>query len=268
MDAQEPNHLVIALFDSHTHIDDARFDRDRRAVLERAARAGVADIVLAGVTAHRWPAIRRTCDMQVPGVRLHASYGLHPMFVDAHRQQDLVELETWLRDASPVAIGECGLDFQVEADPDTQRRYFLHQVGLARETGLPLIIHARRAVEEVILTLRREGPVRGVVHSYGGSLEQARQLWELGLHIGLGGPVTHDRARKLHRLVADMPLDQLLLETDAPDQAGAAHRGQRNEPAYLTEVLDVVARLRELPPDTVAAATRANAMGLFGLAPA
>jgi TatD DNase family protein len=258
---------VTALIDSHTHLDDARFDDDREAVLERAARAGITDIVLAGVTARRWPDIRRTCAMQVAGVRLHASYGLHPMFVNEHREQDLETLETWLRDASPVAIGECGLDFQVEADPDTQRRYFLHQIGLARETGLPLIIHARRAVEEVILTLRREGPVRGVVHSYGGSLEQARQLWELGLHIGLGGPVTHDRARKLHRLVAAMPLEQLLLETDAPDQSGASHRGQRNEPAFLTEVLDVVARLRELPADAVATATRANALALFGLAP-
>jgi len=254
-----------ALFDSHTHLDDARFDGDRQVVLERAARAGVTDIVLAGVTARRWPAIRDTCALRVPGLRLHAGYGLHPMFVDEHRASDLQDLEHWLHEQSPLAIGECGLDFQVKADPGTQRHYFRHQLGLARETGLPVIIHARKAVEEIILTLRREGPVRGVVHSYGGSIEQARQLWELGLHLGLGGPLTHERAHKLHRLVAAMPLAQLLLETDAPDQPGAAHRGQRNEPAYVVEVLDAVARRREETREAIAEATRRNALGLFGL---
>lgn len=259
---------ATALFDSHTHLDDARFDADRRAVLERAVAAGVRDIVLAGVTARRWPAIRSTCALHVPGLRLHASYGLHPMFVDEHRQTDLAELETWLQRDRPVAIGECGLDFQVTADPELQRRYFRHQLGLARETGLPVILHARKAVEEVILTLRREGPVRGVVHSYGGSIEQARQLWDLGLHLGLGGPLTHDRAHKLHRLVAAMPLQQLLLETDAPDQPGAAHRGERNEPAYVAEVLDTVARLRDTSRESIAEATRTNALRLFGIDPA
>jgi TatD DNase family protein len=257
-----------ALFDSHTHLDDARFDADHRAVLERAVAVGVTDIVLAGVTARRWPDIRRTCALRMPGLRMHASYGLHPMFVDEHRVQDLHDLETWLHEASPVAVGECGLDFQVTADPDLQRRYFRHQLGLARETGLPVILHARKAVEEVILTLRREGTVRGVVHSYGGSIEQARQLWDLGLHLGLGGPLTHDRAHKLHRLVAVMPLQQLLLETDAPDQPGAAHRGERNEPAFVTEVLDTVARLRNASRETIAKATRNNALSLFGLDPA
>lgn len=256
------------LFDSHTHLDAPEFDADRGEVLERAVRAGVGDVLLAGVSARRWPALKAACDLEVPGLRLHASYGLHPMYVHEHREDDLAALEDWLQREHPVALGECGLDFQVDADPDTQRRFFRHQVGLARETGLPLILHARKAVEEVILNLRREGPVRGVLHSYGGSVEQARQLWDLGVHLGLGGPLTHERSHKLQRLVAAMPLDQLLLETDAPDQPGAAHRGQRNEPAYLVEVLDSVARLRDEPRQAIAAATRRNALRLFGLDPA
>lgn len=253
------------LFDSHTHLDDPGFDADREAVLQRAAQAGVGDLLLAAVSASRWPALKATCELRVPGVRLHASYGLHPMYVHEHRDADLSALEHWLQREHPVALGECGLDFQVDADPDAQRRFFRHQVGLARENGLPLVLHARKAVEEVILTLRREGPVRGVVHSYGGSIEQARQLWDLGVHLGLGGPLTHTRAHKLHRLAAAMPLQQLLLETDAPDQPGAAHRGQRNEPAFLVEVLDAVARLREEPREVIAEATRRNALQLFGL---
>lgn len=253
------------LFDSHTHLDDARFDADRDAVLQRAAQAGVDNLLVAGVSARRWPALKATCALQVAGVRLHAAYGLHPMFVREHREPDLATLATWLERERPVALGECGLDFQVDADPDIQRRYFRHQVGLARETGLPLVLHARRAVEEVILTLRREGPVRGVVHSYGGSLEQARQLWDLGILVGLGGPLTHERSHKLHGLARDLPLDQLLLETDAPDQPGAGHRGERNEPAFLVEVLDAAARWRDVPRATMAQATRRNARVLFGL---
>ncbi|KGI78421.1 DNAase [Oleiagrimonas soli] len=258
----------MTLFDSHTHLDDAAFDGDRSAMLQRAAAAGVVDMLVAATAARHWPRLRDLCAACEHGVRLHAAYGLHPMFMAEHRDEDLASLERWLRDASPAAVGECGLDFQVGIEPERQRRFFGHQIGLARELDLPLVIHARKAVEEVILTLRREGPVRGVVHSYGGSIEQARQLWDLGIHLGLGGPVTHDRARKLHRLAATMPLQQLLLETDAPDQPGAAHRQQRNEPAYLVEVLDSIAALREMPREAIAQATRDNALRLFGTAPA
>ncbi|WP_240601788.1 TatD family hydrolase [Oleiagrimonas sp. MCCC 1A03011] len=261
------NGIAITLFDSHTHLDDAAFDADRDAVLRRAAEAGVTEALVAAVTAGRWPTLQAVCARPGNAIRLHPAYGLHPMFMDAHDDADLDALENWLRDRGDdaVAVGECGLDFQVGIEHERQRRFFRHQIGLARELDRPLILHARKAVEEVILTLRHEGPVRGVVHSYGGSVEQARQLWDLGIHIGLGGPVTHERAHKLHRLAASMPLEQLLLETDAPDQPGAAHRHERNEPAYLTEVLDVVARLRDTARATIAAATHTNARRLFGL---
>ncbi len=196
---------------------------------------------------------------------MHASYGLHPCFLDQHDDADLHELEVWLARETPVAIGECGLDFHDGSDPRRQQRYFLHQIGLARETGLPLIVHARKAVEAVLLTLRREGPVRGVVHSYGGSPEQARQFWDMGIRLGLGGPLTYPRSRRLRHLVGEIPLQQLLLESDAPDQTGAAHRGHRNEPAWLPEVAETVAGIRDLPVETVASTTRANALHLFAI---
>ena len=128
-------------------------------------------------------------------------------------------------------------------------------------------MHARRAVDAVIASIRRlgDGRLRGVVHSFSGSPEQARQLWSLGFMIGLGGPLTYERAQRLRRLVAQMPLEFLLLETDAPDQPDAGIRGQRNEPARLRQVLDVVAMLRGQAPEEIAAATTANAQRLFAL---
>jgi TatD DNase family protein len=128
-----------------------------------------------------------------------------------------------------------------------------------------VIVHARRAVDAVIASLRKVGGLRGVVHSFSGSAEQATQLHKLGFLLGIGGPVTFERANRLRGLVASIPLEQLLLETDSPDQPGVTHRGERNEPAYLPEVLEVVAGLRGMEPEAVAAATTANAKRLFRL---
>jgi TatD DNase family protein len=200
------------------------------------------------------------------GNGLHPAWGLHPMYLAEHRPEHLHALRDWLSRERPAAVGECGLDFFVDGlDADTQRMYFVHQLELAREFDLPLILHARRAVEEVIATLRRIGGLRGVVHSFSGSEEQARQLWKLGFMIGLGGPITYERATRLRGIVATMPLEFLLLETDAPDQPLATHRGERNEPAYLSEVLATVATLRGENAQAIADATTRNACRLFGL---
>ena len=135
-----------------------------------------------------------------------------------------------------------------------------------REFDLPVIVHARRAVDAVIAAIRQVGGLRGVVHSFPGSPEQAAQLHRLGFLLGLGGPLTYDRAQRLQRLVTHMPLEQLLLETDAPDQPDAGIRGERNEPSRLPVILEMVARLRGQPAEQIAAQTTANARALFGLA--
>ena len=250
------------LYDSHCHLDAAEFDGDRPAVLARARDAGVARQLVPAVDRASWDAIRVLCAAE-PGLR--PAYGLHPMFLDRHQPDHLEELRDWLESERPAAVGECGLDFFVDGlDPDKQRLYFRRQLELARDFDLPVVLHARRAVEEVIATLREVGGLRGVVHSWSGSEEQARQLFELGFCLGIGGPVTYDRAKRLRRTVASMPLDCLLLETDAPDQPDADWRGQRNEPARLRQVLEVVARLRGQPAAAIAEATSANALRLFG----
>ena len=253
----------MRLIDSHCHIDAAEFDIDRPAVLARALAAGVAQQIAPAVDAASWPRLKAICADQAG---LHPAYGLHPMYLDQHQPKHLDALRCWIERETPVAVGECGLDFFVDGlDAEQQYFYFDAQLKLAREFDLPVIVHARRAVDAVIAAIRRVGGLRGVIHSFPGSPQQAEQLHQLGFLLGIGGPVTFERANRLRKLVAHMPLEQLLLETDAPDQPGAAHRGQRNEPAHLLDVLEVVAQLRGIPQDTLAAATTANAARLFNI---
>lgn len=252
------------LVDSHCHLDAGEFDPDRKEVIARAREAGVRHQVIPAIDAEGWPKLRDICRA---GEGLHPAYGLHPMFLDSHRDEHLAQLREWLQQERPVAVGECGLDYFVEGlDEQRQQFFFEGQLKLAREFDLPVIVHARRAVDAVIAAIRQVGELRGVVHSFSGSQEQASQLWRAGFLIGLGGPVTYERAKRLRRLVATMPLEHLLLETDAPDQPDSSIRGQRNEPARLTQVLRTIAQLRGESEERIAEVTSANAKRLFGLA--
>lgn len=253
----------MQLIDSHCHLDAPEFDADRAAVIARAREAGVIAQVIPAVGAASWPALKQACTL---AQGLHAAYGLHPMYLAEHQPGHLDELRRWIEREQPVAVGECGLDFFIDGlDVEGQRFYFDAQLRLARDFDLPVIVHARRAVDAVIASIRRLGVKHGVVHSFSGSPEQAVQLFKLGFMIGLGGPVTYARAQRLHRLAAAVPVEQLLLETDAPDQPDSGIRGQRNEPARLPVICDTVARLRGMPAEALAAQTRHNAERLFRL---
>jgi len=253
----------MRLVDSHCHLDATEFDGDRSAVVQRARAAGVQRQVIPAVDAAGWPKLGDIC---AADSGLFPAYGLHPIAVPVHRQEHLALLRERIECERPVAIGECGLDFFIEElDPGAQQSYFEGQLQLAREFDLPLIVHARRAVEAVIVAIRRIGGLRGVVHSFSGSQEQARQLWDAGFLIGLGGPVTYERANRLRKLAATMPLEQLLLESDAPDQPDSNHRGQRNEPASVAFVARTIAALRGEDVELVATVTTINAERLFGL---
>ena len=251
------------LVDSHCHLDAAEFAHDRAEVVARARAAGVRAQVLPATHADEWPALR---DAAAIDDGLHAAYGMHPTFLEHHREEHLAQLRDWIGREQPVAVGECGLDFFVEGlDVDAQLHFFEAQLRIARDAGLPVIVHARRAVDQVTAAIRRVGDLRGVVHSFSGSRQQAEKLWELGFLLGLGGPVTHERANRLRTLAATMPLEFLLLETDAPDQPDSGIRGERNEPARLAVVCEAIAALRGVPVADVAAATTANACRLFAL---
>ncbi|WP_426689707.1 TatD family hydrolase [Rhodanobacter ginsengiterrae] len=254
---------MFKLADSHVHLNDLAFDGDRDQVMQRALAAGVDTMIVPSVDAASWPVIGALCERHPA---LHPAWGLHPVFLPHHVPANVQALSSLLSEHRPVAVGEIGLDFHLDSlDPELQRHYFVSQLGLAREHALPVIVHARNALEEVILVLRRLGGLGGVVHSFSGSEQQARQLWAIGFHLGIGGPVTYERAHRLRRIVAEMPIEFLLLESDAPDQPDSRHRGQRNEPARVAEVLRCVAMLRGESEQHVATATRANARRLFGL---
>lgn len=255
----------MRLFDSHCHFDVEEFADDRLATLNRAREAGVAAQLVPAIDFKSWPRIAALCREHAD---LHPAYGLHPMYIERHRPEHIEALGDWLARHPSAAVGECGLDFFVSDLPaEPQRACFEAHLDAAKQLGRPLVIHARRSVEEVIQRLRAKGGLTGVVHSYSGSLEQARQLFDLGFMIGLGGPVTYDRAHKLRRIVKEIPLEFLLLETDAPDQPDASHRSQRNEPSYLPHVAQVIAELRDISVETLAERTWENATRLFGLQP-
>jgi TatD DNase family protein len=252
------------IIDSHCHLDDARFVDDFDEVLERATAAGVQQFVVPAVARERWPRLQRLAQ-QYDCIR--PAYGLHPWFCDRpHVDEDVSALAEWIANADAVAIGECGIDLMPNRPPlEMQLPPFQAQLRLAAARGLPVIIHAVRSADLVAREIRDVPDLRGVIHGFNGSLQQAERLVSLGMHIGIGSLITYERNQRLHEVARYLPLESLLLETDAPDQPGATHRGERNEPAYLPETAVCLARLRKQEPETIIEACNHNAKELFKL---
>jgi TatD DNase family protein len=253
----------MILFDSHCHLDVDAFDADRPAVLARARRAGVEHILVPGIAVSGWDRLRSLCREEAG---LYPALGLHPVFLDQHSDEDLQRLEQALADEPPQAVGEIGLDFYIkELDRPRQQQLFEAQLVMAREAGLPVVLHIRKAHDQVLATLRRIRVPGGFAHAFNGSLPQAQQFIDLGFRLGFGGTLTYPGSRKIHKLAVSLPLESLVLETDAPDMVVASHRGERNSPEYLPEVLTALAELRPEPIDELARATTANAAAVLGL---
>ena len=252
-----------ALIDSHVHTDDHRFDPDRSELLQTARSANIIAQVVPAVSFRLWPRVKLLCDAHDD---LFACYGLHPCFCNEHSPEHIEALASWLARERPVAVGECGLDYQINgAHKPLQQHLFSAQLGLAREFNLPIVIHARKAVEDVIRLIRASGHHCGVVHSFNGSAQQARRLIDLGYKLSFGGAATFERARRLRALIAELPLEALLLETDAPDQPDSLHTGERNQPGWLIDVWQNLSQLRAESPNDIARATTQNAIELFRL---
>lgn len=253
----------MQLIDTHCHLDVAEFSEDLSAVIQRADTAGVSEMIVPAIDQAHWQHLSEITDAHP---ELHPAFGLHPMFMSAHRKEHLDQLERWLHEHRAVAVGECGLDFYIpEHDKTAQIEYFEAQLNIARNQQLPVIIHCRKAMDQVIHSLRKIRPLSGVLHSFSGSLQQAEQCMDLGFLFGIGGPITYERAMKFRALVAQLPEDSLLLETDAPDQPIHGFQGQRNEPARIIHVLRAIAEVRKETPETVATYTTENARRLFRL---
>jgi TatD DNase family protein len=255
-------HTVI-LIDSHCHLDVEEFDPDRDQVLASARKAGVVGIVVPGVDARRW---RHLLDYCAGKPDLHPALGLHPVYIDDHQDEHLQLLEKLLTEVQPIAVGEIGLDYFVDhLDRHRQQYFFEAQLVLARAGGLPAIVHVRKAHDQVIQTLRRHPVTGGIIHAFNGSLQQAKQYIDLGFKLGFGGMLTYARSHKLRALAKELPLEAIVLETDAPDMTVAQYHGHRNSPEYLPYCLAALAEIREIDPALVAVQTTDNTCQVLGL---
>jgi TatD DNase family protein len=246
------------LIDTHCHLDAAEFDADREAVTVRAVAGGVATIVVPAVERANFGAVASVC-REFPACR--PAYGIHPMYVDRARAEDLDALRGTLAREPAVAIGEIGLDGFVEPrDEKSQSWWYASQLGVAREFDLPVLLHVRRAVDAILRELRRIRVPGGIAHAFNGSRQQADEFIRLGFKLGFGGAMTHPRATKLRELAATLPLDSIVLETDAPDIPPEWLGRGRNEPGELPRIAAVLAGLRGISADEVSAVTTANAV--------
>ena len=245
------------LIDTHCHLDAAEFDADRDAVYAAAMAAGVGRIVVPGVTVNRNFRPKSTIAEYPACVE---AYGIHPLYVDQSSLEDLPRLRGWLQQAHPVALGEIGLDFYVAGlDTERQTHFFVEQLKLAREFDLPVLLHVRRAVDPVLKQLRRIGVRGGIAHAFNGSRQQADEFIKLGFVLGFGGAMTFDGSTRIRELAKTLPLESIVLETDAPDIPPAWLNRGRNSPAELPRIADTLAELRGLSRNDVVAATAANA---------
>jgi len=253
----------MELFDTHCHLDVAAFDADRAQVLQRTREHGVRTILVPAIDADHWDSVMELCETETG---LYPALGLHPVFLEKHRAEHLDRLEQYVETHRPIAIGEIGLDYFIrELDRDAQMKLFEAQLAVARDAQLPVVLHVRKAHEEVLSCLKKTSVPGGTVHAFNGSRQQADHYIELGFKLGFGGTLTWERSHKIRELARSVPLESIVLETDAPDMVVAQHVGERNSPEYLVHCLEALAEVRNAEPELLAAQTTANAREVFGL---
>ncbi|PWA12113.1 hydrolase TatD [Pueribacillus theae] len=253
------------LFDTHTHLNAEQFHEDVEDVIVRAQEAGVSEMIVVGFD-------HKTIEGAISLVErydfLYAAVGWHPVDAIEMNENDL----NWIEDLCPhpkvVALGETGLDYHWDKSPkEVQKTVFRQQIQLAKKVNLPLIIHNREATEDVIAILKEEGAdeVGGIMHCFSSTLEDAKACIDLNFYISIGGPVTFKNAKQLKEVVAKLPLERLLIETDCPYLAPHPFRGKRNEPAYVKYVAEQIALLKGIDYQELAQKTSDNAKQLFGI---
>lgn len=252
-----------ALIDTHCHLDAGEFEPDRDAVHARALAAGVSTQVVPAVTRANFEEVAACC-RRYAGCQ--PAWGMHPMYIHVHHEQHLQALRWQIEAWRPVAIGEIGLDlFAPGLDFATQEFYYIEQLRIARDHDLPVLLHCRRANDQILKHLRRFGVRGGIAHAFSGSRQQADAFIGLGFKLGFGGAFTWSRATKLRLLARTLPLEALVLETDSPDIPPEWVGKGRNEPAELRRIAAALAELRGLDVEDVARVTSANARELLGL---
>lgn len=253
----------MQLIDTHCHLDVPEFDADRVEVIANAKSHGVGRFIVPGIHRDAWPRLLALCNADP---QLHPALGLHPVYLEKHMPDHLYDLASWVDREQPVAIGEIGLDYAIKSlARDQQLSVFEAQLEVAKTFNLPVLLHVRKAHDEVLQALRANQITAGICHAFNGSLQQAQKYVEQGFKLGFGGMLTYVRSNKLRALAARLPLDAIVLETDAPDLTVASHQYQRNSPEYLPEVLTALSEVRDEDPEIIAAATTDNAIAVLNL---
>ncbi len=252
--------------DTHTHLNDKKFFGQEREVIERAREVGVTRLINFGDTME---SSGRAVELAREFEGVYAGVGIHPEEAFPMTSADDDRLAAWTEEERVIAIGEIGLDYYWEKDPDRrllQQEIFIRQLDLARQLYLPVCIHDRDAHGDTLAILKKEAKgIRGVLHCFSGSLEMAREVLKMDWFLGVDGPLTYKNAAKLPEIVQALPLERLLIETDAPYLAPVPMRGKQNEPAFVKYVAEKVAELKGISLEEVAAQTSANALELYGL---
>ena len=252
------------IIDTHAHVNSEKFDDDRAETIERAQMAGIEAIVNMGDTMESSQVCK---ELSREFSCCYAGVGIHPEESFPLTEADLAQLAQWAAQDKVVAIGEIGLDYYWEKDQEKrqlQREIFTKQLDLARQLDMPVCIHNREAHGDTMNIIKAEGRgIRGVLHCFSGSLEMARELVKMGWYIGVDGPLTFKNAAKLPEIVQELPLEALLVETDCPYMAPVPMRGKRNEPAYVKNVVEKIAQLRNMSFEEIAEQTTRNAKNLY-----
>jgi TatD DNase family protein len=251
------------LIDTHVHLDDPCYDKDRDAVIVRAKEEGVDYLI---VVASDLKSSKRCIGLIEEFDSLYAAVGVHPHEAKTVDKDTYFELKELAKNKKVVAIGEIGLDYHYNHSPrEVQKEVFRDQIRLAKKSTLPIIIHHREALSDTIEMVQEEGIREGVFHCFSGSLEEAEEVISLGFYVSIAGPVTFKNAKRLQELMKELPLDKLLIETDGPYLSPHPFRGKRNEPAYLKYIAEKIAELKGLSLDEIARTTTENAKKLFRL---
>ena len=254
---------MYKIFDSHAHYDDERFDPDRDELLELLPQKGICCIINAAsdlATGEKCLELAEKYDY------IYAAAGVHPHEADSWNELSEERLRAQLKHPKAVAIGEIGLDYHYDFSPrEVQCEVLRRQLRLAKELDLPVIIHDREAHGDMYAILREFSPLRGVVHCFSGSVELADETIRYGMHIGLGGAVTFKNARVPLEVAAHIPLERLLVETDAPYMTPVPHRGERCDSSMIAYTAEKLAEVRGISPEELLDAASRNAQQLFGI---
>ncbi|MEQ4924437.1 TatD family hydrolase [Proteus hauseri] len=251
--------------DTHCHFDSPLFQQDLANSLSLAHLANIEKIIIPAVARWNWEAVKT---LSYENSSLYCALGLHPLYIDEHTTQHLTELKKWLKTTLRcVAVGEIGLDnFMAEPQAEKQTLFLIEQLKLAAQFNLPVILHSRKSHDKLYALLRRyDVPRKGVIHGFAGSQQQAEKFIELGYFIGVGGTITYERAQKTRRAIASLPLEKLLLETDAPDMPVSGFQGEPNRPERIKSVFSQLCELRGETPAVISEQLYLNSLQLFSL---